>query len=406
MSSNRSFISRILSTNPALVYLRPEDRYLTEPEQQVITCGVIGVGINGQEHLRNFVFEGHAAVKGFYDTSDTSAEAAGQMFEAFTRGQSLYRYGSIAELCSDPDIDAIMISTPNYTHIEVIREVVKYNKHILLEKPMATTVKDAWEICRLAENYPAVFQIGLQYRYKSIYREAIYEAQTRKTVGDVRTISISEHRIPFLDKVNQWNKFSAFSGGTLVEKCCHYFDLFNLFAASKPKTVYAVGSQAVNYGDFSYQGKSSDIIDNAFVIIEYENGVKANFNLCMFAPMFFEELTLCGDNGRLHAQEKQDFSSQRGLTSSLSIACNDGQPARNTETFYPAVIEQIGHHGATYFEHVRFIENIKGIENDSASVEEGFWAVVVGAAAQESIATGQPVEIDSFLEQEGVELTH
>ena len=327
------------------------------------------------------------------------------MFEAFTHGRSLHRYASIAELCSDPDIDAVMISTPNYTHIEVIREVVKYKKHILLEKPMATTVKDAWEIWNLAKNYPAVFQIGLQYRYKSIYREAIYEAQKRKTVGDIRTISISEQRIPFLDKVNQWNKFNAYSGGTLVEKCCHYFDLFNLFAASRPKAVYAVGSQAVNYSDFSYQGEASDILDNAFVIIEYENGVKGNFNLCMFAPMFFEELTLCGTNGRLHAQEKQDFSARRGLTSELSIACNDGQPARNTETFYPAVIEEIGHHGATYFEHVRFIENIKGIENDSASVEEGFWAVVVGAAAQESIATGQRVE-NRGLPEEGTGNTH
>ncbi|OQU73945.1 oxidoreductase, partial [Helicobacter pylori] len=137
-----------------------------------------------------------------------------------------------------------------------------------------------WQI---AQNYPKVLQIGLRYRYKPIYVEAIHEAKVRRSLGEIKTLTIMEHREPFLDKVKQWNKFSKYSGGTLVEKCCHYFDLFNLFAASRPVSVYASGSQAVNFKDFEYDGERSDILDNAFVIVEYENGVRANFNLCMFA---------------------------------------------------------------------------------------------------------------------------
>jgi Predicted dehydrogenases and related proteins len=139
----------------------------------------------------------------------------------------------------------LIIATPNYTHVTVLREAVRSGKHILLEKPMATTLPDACQIMRIAERYDAVLQVGLQYRYKPIYVEAIHEALVRRSIGQIKTITILEHREPFLDKVKQWNKFSKYSGGTLVEKCCHYFDLFNLFAQSRPVSVYAVGSQAV-----------------------------------------------------------------------------------------------------------------------------------------------------------------
>ena len=50
----------------------------------------------------------------------------------------------------------------------------------------------------------------------------------------------------------------------------------------------------------------SDIIDNAMVIVTYANGIRAGFNLCMFAPLFYEELILCGDEGRLKAFENRD----------------------------------------------------------------------------------------------------
>ena len=164
----------------------------------------------------------------------------------------------MAAACHDPAVDGLIIATPNYTHLDVVREAIKSGKHILLEKPMATTPADAYNIIRLAADYRAVFQVGLQYRYKANYAEAIYEALVRKAVGNIKMINIYEHRFPFLDKVNQWNKFSKYSGGTLVEKCCHYFDLMNLFAQSRPVTVFATGSMAVNFVEFEYNGQKSD----------------------------------------------------------------------------------------------------------------------------------------------------
>ena len=220
----------------------------------------------------------------------------------------------------------------------------------------------------------------------------------RRTLGDIKRVSIQEHRIPFLDKVNQWNKFKEFSGDTLVEKCCHYFDLLNLFAGARPLNVFASGSQAVNFTDFEYDGKKSDILDNAFVIVNYENGVQAHFDLCMFAPMFYEELVICGVDGRLKAQERRNFIQPHEDETYLEVMCGAEKPSRVMMPAYPGPIQNSGHHGATYYEHVNFINNILGEETNTATAADGFWSIIVAAAAQESIEKGQVVVINDFLE--------
>jgi len=304
----------------------------------------------------------------------------------------------------DPEVDGLIISTPNFSHISVIREAIKSKKHILLEKPMATTIPDAHEIYSIAKNYPAVFQIGLQYRYKAMYVEAIQEALNHRKLGDIKMIHILEHRYPFLDKVKQWNKFNQYSGGTLVEKCCHYFDLMNLFAQSRPTKIYATGSMAVNFRTFEYNGRKSDILDNAVVSVDYENGVRAGFTLCMFSPQFYEELMLCGDEGHLRTYESIDFLPGPKQKTYLEIKVGEKSTSRISQPCYPTYIEQSGHGGATFFEHKYFIDEIEGSKRSVATAEEGFWSIVVGYAAQKSIELGGPIKINELLQEYSLNL--
>ncbi len=402
MKKGKELRSRAFALNPRFNHLTPQDRYLSQIEPPRYRFNVIGTGFNGREHISVTMLEGRATVHGIFDPYPNSVEAAQKVYAQYSPGKPLHIYDSLTAACHDPAVDGLIIATPNYTHIEVIREAVKSGKHILLEKPMATTIADAHEIAQLAQTYEAVLQIGLQYRYKAIYVEAIHEALERQSLGDIKTINILEHRYPFLDKVSQWNKFSRYSGGTLVEKCCHYFDLMNLFAQAKPSSVFATGGRAVNFLEFEQNGEKSDILDNAMVVVTYENGVRGSFNLCMFAPMFYEEMVLCGDEGRLKAYENRDFLAATRSGNYLEIISSDHRPSRVSTPCYPAFIEESGHNGATYFEHVNFIHNIEGRATNSATSDEGFWSVVVGAAAEESVKTGQLVEIAPFLRQQGV----
>ena len=130
-------------------------------------------------------------------------------------------------------------------------------------------------------------------------------SEVRKgTVGKLKMLAIREHRFPFLEKVNDWNRFNANSGGTLVEKCCHHFDLMNHITGSSPTRVYASGSQAVNHLDERYDGQRPDILDNAFVIVDYGDGQRAMLDLCMFAESGEnqEELVAVGDRGKVEAR--------------------------------------------------------------------------------------------------------
>jgi myo-inositol 2-dehydrogenase / D-chiro-inositol 1-dehydrogenase len=409
MPTGKEFRNQVYARSPIFAYIPASDRYLFAPADAGLRFNVIGTGVNGQEHIRVTGMEGRATIHGIYDPNPLSVAGAQGMHAQFAAGQfdpgkKLVVYDSLEAACSDPAVDGLIVSTPNYTHLDVVRVAAASGKHILLEKPMATTICDAYAIMQLAERHPSVFQIGLQYRFKPIYVEAIHEALERKTIGDVKTISILEHRFPFLDKVKQWNKFSKYSGGTLVEKCCHYFDLMNLFAGARPVSVYATGSAAVNFLDFEYEGEKSDILDNAFVVVTYANGVRASFNLCMFSPMFYEEMVLCGDDGRLKVSENEDFLPGGEPDTHLEIKCGDRKPTRIGTPCYPAFIQQSGHHGATYFEHVSFVDNIEGRPTASATAAEGFWSIVVGAAAETSVKTGKPVLIDELLQENGIDM--
>lgn len=404
MTNEKKLQHKVFSLNPIFNYIPDQDRYLFAIDKPKYRFNVIGTGMMGQEHIKITQLEGRSTIHGVFDPNPLSIDGARQSAAKYPPHDRLVVYDSLKAACHDPEVDGLIICTPNYTHVNVVREAVKTGKHILLEKPMATTIQDAYEITRLAKRNGAVFQVGLQYRYKSIYAETIYEALERKTLGAIKTVSILEHRVPFLDKVKQWNKFSKYSGGTLVEKCCHYFDLLNLFAQSKPVSLFATGSRAVNFLEFQYNEEKCDIIDNAMVTVIYKNGIRASFNLCMFAPMLYEEIILCGDEGRLKAFENRDFLPEPRTKTHLEIMCGDRRPSRITTPCYPTFIEGSGHNGSTYYEHINFIDNIEGKQTNTATVEEGFWSVVVGVAAEESIKTGQLVQIDDLLKRSGISL--
>lgn len=385
-------------------YLPLEDKYIFALPSPKYKFNIIGTGMMGIEHLRVTYLEGRATIHGIYDPNPRSVAAAQGALSQIDSNSKLKVYDDLESACTDPEVDGLIISTPNFSHISVIREAIKSKKHILLEKPMATTIPDAHEIYSIAKNYPAVFQIGLQYRYKAMYVDAIQEALNHRKLGDIKMIHILEHRYPFLDKVKQWNKFNQYSGGTLVEKCCHYFDLMNLFAQSRPTKVYATGSMAVNFKTFEYKGRKSDILDNAVVSVDYENGVRAGFTLCMFSPQFYEELMLCGDEGHLRTYESVDFLPGPKQKTYLEIKVGENSTSRISQPCYPTYIEQSGHGGATFFEHKYFIDTIEGSKSSVATAEEGFWSIVVGYAAQKSIELGGPIKINELLQEYSLNL--
>ncbi|MEM7705936.1 MAG: Gfo/Idh/MocA family oxidoreductase [Pseudomonadota bacterium] len=378
-------------------HIARDDHYLYRQADPIYRAAIIGTGTIGMEHMRVAALLGRIRVHGIYDASAHSMEVASEEYRRYS-DDTLVRYQCVEDVCRDADVDVIFICTPNHTHIDVLRVVAQGGKALFLEKPMATTLEDAGAIATMAQQYPSFIQVGLQYRFKAPYLEAYHEALERRVLGRLHSVAMREFRPPFLDKVAQWNKFARYSGGTLIEKCCHYFDLINLFAGSRPRRVYAVGQQATNYKDFEYGGERSDIDDLTSTIIEYESGVHATFSLSMSAPNFYEDLTLCGSRGRLVATESFDFQRSDKSEASITIELGEHGPSRHTDLSYTDLVETSGHHGGTFFEHVALADRLDGKPSAAATPLQGLWSVVVAAAAQASIDSGNPVEIEALIE--------
>ena len=387
--------SRMFKRGSALGYLEDEDRFLTARADPEFSFGVIGCGMMGQEHIYNALLVGRAKIGGLYDPAAKSIDAATRLIARNGQQEAPRIYASLAQAVADPDTDALIIATPNYTHIDVVRTVVGSNKALFVEKPIATTVADAFEVCQLAAAHSQPVRFGLQYRYKSVYAEALTEVFERRSVGRVHSVNMLEHRFPFLDKVQQWNKFSAYTGGTLVEKCCHYFDLMNLFSGGNPQRVFAVGNQAVNFHNFVYDNKKADGLDQAQLSIQYDNGVIGGFSLCMFTPGTREELVVCGDAGRVHASESALLGEANENRLEVWRGENAASSVRAPE--YPSYITKAGHHGSTFFEHLSFVDELSGGVVSGPNLADGLWSVAVGAAAQLSIERGVAVDVAEVL---------
>jgi predicted dehydrogenase len=346
-----------------------------------IRYGIIGTGMMGCEHILNIGLIPDAKVTAIADSNETSRGWGRSL-----AGDGVEVYTDYRDLLQHAPVDAVVIATPNFTHHDVLQDVFITPKHVLVEKPLCTTVEHCQRIVDAASGHPGVVWVGMEYRYMRAVARLIEEIHA-DAVGQLRMLAIREHRFPFLTKVGDWNRFNRNTGGTLVEKCCHFFDLMNLITRQRPVRVYASGAHSVNHRDERYDGEMPDIIDNAYVIVDYDGGTRALLDLCMFAENSTHEVEMAatGDRGKLEA-----FIPAHQLVHTY----RNGAP-QTTLAFEvdPRVQGAGAHHGSTYFEHLGFIAAIRAGGTPAVSVVDGARAVAVGAAAEQSIREHRPVEL-------------
>ena len=359
---------------------------------KIIKYGIIGAGTMAREHILNISLIENAEVVALSDPHEASLNQCKDILK-----KKVPCFKNHQDMIKENLVDVYLISSPNFTHIEILKDVIKTKKHILVEKPLCTNTKDCLEIKKLTKDYPSLFWTAMEYRYMPPVAKFIDEIHN-KTIGELKTLTIREHRFPFLKKVNNWNRFEKNTGGTLVEKCCHFFDLMRLIAKSKPISVYASGAQDVNHLDEEYDGKKPDIIDNAYVIVNFENGARSLLELCMFAENsdMQEELVATGNKGKIETSVPSDESGK--ISSNLRIGMRDGETRLETIEVDKKILEAGHHHGSTYYEHLAFLNAIKNNSNPEVSLNDGLIAVAVGEAAEKSIKLKRLVKLEEIID--------
>lgn len=353
----------------------------------MVRYGVVGAGMMGLEHMNNILHLDGARVTAVADPHGPSVDAA----RASVGDPALAVFSDHRELVEADVCDAIVVATPNYTHVDVLADLLPTDLHLLIEKPLCTTVADCLRVVEAAEGREALTWMGLEYRYMAPVAALLGELE-KGTHGRLQMLSIREHRFPFLPKVDDWNRFSENTGGTLVEKACHFFDLMNAIVGDWPVRVMASGAQDVNHLDERYDGRTPDILDNAYVIIEYRGGVRAMLDLCMFADAGRDQSAIIavGDEGTLEA---------RMPASELAVG------VRGDTWFRPELrscevqdVPYMGlHDGSSYVEHRHFLDAIVNGGRPDVTLEDGMLSVAMGVAAHRSIESGAPVNIEDVL---------
>lgn len=359
---------------------------------QEIRYGVIGTGMMGCEHLRNVVALDGAVVVAAADPHEPSRDAA----RVAAGDPDLAVYADPADLLARDDLDAVVVATPNHLHRTSLEALWGRDLHVMVEKPLCTTVADALAVTEAARSHPGVVWMALEYRYMPAVTRFLDELRAG-AAGQVRMLAIREHRYPFLTKVGHWNRFTANTGGTLVEKCCHFFDLMNLALPGRPVRVLASGGQDVNHLDEVYDGRPADVLDNAFVIVDYDDGRRALLDLCMFAEgsRWEQELVATGDAGKVEVHLPGFMEVARGARAELVVGSRgpDWPVAADPVSDDERIRFQGAHHGASYLEHLDFCAAIRAGRPPAVTVEEGLWAVAMGVAAHRSIDEGRPVTL-------------
>lgn len=365
--------------------------------------GLIGAGMMGREHIRNLgLIKGSKLVA----VSDPSAEQVGLSIAEAQKhlGQTPVGHSSLASMLAAGGIDAVVIASPNDTHMAVLETLFAHRTTeskalgILVEKPIVTTATDCDQIEKLAKGYPAPIWVAMEYRYMPPVVE-LRRAVSSGEIGKLRMFALREHRFPFLEKVGDWNRFSARTGGTLVEKCCHFFDLMRLVVQAEPVRVYASGAADVNHRDERYGGKVPDILDNALVVVDFANGVRASLDLCMFAEgsWFQEEIAATGDKAKVEALipgPARFWPGGKERESEIVFSPREPKgPVRRPVHVDHHVLQAGDHHGSTYFQHLGFRAAMLEGKPVEVTLQDGLKAVRMGLAAEESARTGIAIRL-------------
>ena len=359
-----------------------------------IRYGLIGSGMMGQEHIRNLNLIDGCTVTAVSDPDEGMRARAVE-----TSGGTARAFADHGEMLSAGLCDALVVVSPNDTHKAIMLDVLATPLPILCEKPLCTTSADCREVIARARDRTAPVWVAMEYRYMPPVQRLLGELAAG-TVGSPRMMAIREHRFPFLAKVGHWNRFNTRTGGTLVEKCCHFWDLMRLALRSDPIRVYASGAGDVNHRDETHDGQVPDILDNAFVTVDFANGTRGMLDLCMFAEGSYwqEEIAVTGDLARVEARvpgparfspDGQERASEVEISHRATKAV-----IREEIEVDECVLAAGDHHGSTFYQHQRFRDLVRtGKGEPEVSLQDGLWSVVVGEAAEESARTGQAIDL-------------
>jgi predicted dehydrogenase len=244
------------------------DQLFPGARMKSLYLAVIGLGRWGPNHIRNFAALPDATVVAACDPAPAARE----------RAASLLRdgkfYAEVEPVLRRPDVEAVVVATPTNTHYRVVRDALEAGKHVLCEKPLAASSREAWELAKLADDRKLVLMVGHVFLYNAGL-EAVFQAVRDQIAGGLYYLSAVRTNLgPFRYDVN--------AGWDLAS---HDIYIFNHLLGARPTWVSAVGGSYLN----------RPVEDIVFITLQYPSGVLGHIHVSWLDPKKVRTLTAVGE---------------------------------------------------------------------------------------------------------------
>lgn len=284
------------------------------------------------------------------------------------------------------EFDVISLCTPDHLHGTQAREILRAGKHLLLEKPVALTRRDALETERAAGVAAARgIRVGVGYEFRR--NPAVAKARELcAEIGGVESIAIHHFRTPFKrDKWQSWIQRRSQSGGLIVEETSHWFDLIRFLSSEEIEDLHCVTTDRI-HPDFDFE-------DVAFVDGHLSNGGVFQVEHSLAGFDFSFTISVSGRKGSVWCGLKENARSilDGGQTDYTGIVAW-GDPNRPSEEARRVLYGPEAGEPATIMENVRhFAESIETGAPLDCSVTEGRKALEIALLAGLSAAGNKVV---------------
>lgn len=425
---------------------------------------IVGTGAR-HAMFRKAITQTHAASNELVALCDINAErlalSAGKIPDQSGNGIATYDAAQFERMLTEQQPDTVIVTTPDYLHHDYIVRALRDGRDVMTEKPMTVDLGKLREILDAQRASGRKVTVTFNYRYTPA-RTQLKDMLLSGVIGEITAVDFRWYldRVHGADYFRRWHREKDKSGGLLVHKSTHHFDLMNWWVGSTPKTVSALGKRVFytpqmarelgleNHGprchgcpvfdrcDYQLDLESDDglrelyldaegadgylrdqcvfaeeisIEDTMQVQVRYANDVFLNYTLCAYSPWEGLEIKFHGTKGELthrHIEVHGVFGGQR----------DKAQHDNMTTTLHRAgglpedipVWQGSGDHGGADPVMLGYLFDSAGMEPDrynrASSHREGAWSILTGIAANHAIETGRTIDVDQMLAEAGIVL--
>jgi predicted dehydrogenase len=303
-----------------------------------VNIGWIGVGTRGYASLDWM----HTAAPNDVKITAICDTYQGYIARAKARMQTIWgstpaTYLDYHDLLADKSVDAVFIMTPEHLHHDMTIAALKAGKHVYIEKPLAHTIEEGFDLVRAWQESGKIVQVGTQNRSSSLYKRA-KELIQKGYIGDVHYARAFWYRNSLPDdpawryvippdtnpQNTDWNRFLGtatkrpwdshryfqwrlywdYSGGISTDLLVHQTDIVNfMLDKTVPRSCMASG------GIYRWTDKTDDreVPDTLSAIYEYDGGFHINYSCYFGNERYGYGEQICGNEGTIEVMNRQDL---------------------------------------------------------------------------------------------------